>query len=285
VIASVILWGVVAPVLVAAGLSAAAQAFKKRTGRATPPVEGFFLWAGYSTAYAGLAGWPPFPPVEATQWLVVLLFAVAWVPVMETRMEKPALRAMLRMLFAFAIVGVLLKPRAEIAWSVTEGLSWLLGWSLSLSLGWMLMSTPEPRRHSDWSAIPMLVGMAGANIALFLSGSALLAQLGGAGATILLGLTLMNSTGRGSIPQAVVGPLICLIFCLVVLGQTYAYLPLASACLLLASFCSVGVWRIPLLADGSPGRIVAAQLIFVAGFSAAAIFLIPAQEAASAGPW
>ena len=159
-----------------------------------------------------------------------------------------------------------------------EMLAWSSLWSLCTSLVWFLSHPPQMENRSLWSFAPILVAMAATNIALLLSGSALLSQLGGVGATILFSYILVNRSKPGKGEGVVQGSVVCLLVWVIILGQTYAYLPLISSGFLMAAFASLGVSKAPFAKGWSPRKLVLVQLVLVLIFAFSALWMVPMPE-------
>lgn len=238
------LLAVAVPALVAGAALAAARG--RRWGGA--------LAAGAAFVAGGLlvAGVPAFPPPEASPallWLALLAAAAGAVEGAVPRPVRWGLRALVAASVAVALLSFLVGTgRRFAAWG--EAAPWMAGSAAAIfALGAALDAWAA--RHETGPAAPLALGIvaAGGGGALFLSGSALLAQQTGAlgaaaGAAFLVALARPGWSGaRGATAVAA-----ALLPGLWLAGYFYSDLPAASALLLAAAPLAAWVSELPPLA-------------------------------------
>lgn len=144
------------------------------------------LGLAFVAGYAVILGWPPFPPVEATQRLVysvlvasVVLAFLAW------RAAPPALTWTLRALFSFALPWLLLQANIEYRWSGAESFAWVAGLGAATLLHGLALDVAWQRNPGIAAPLGGAIAWAGCGVVLVLSKSALLGQLAGVNAAAL----------------------------------------------------------------------------------------------------
>jgi hypothetical protein len=171
----------------AIAIAVMAVAWRRRSETQDPVWVGALLFAvTHASAHVALVGWPPFPPIEATQWLLVLaLGAGVTSAAASARRDVGRAQWSTRALFAFLLPWVLLRPLVAHSWSTPQSILTivLLGWSMLL-YSWGLEVSA---RNNRGVAFPLALAVAagGSAVVLLLSGSAFLAQLAGALAAAL----------------------------------------------------------------------------------------------------
>ena len=161
-------------------------------------------WARSSTAlafglafvagYTVLVGWPPYPPVEATQRLVYeILVAAGVLAVIVWRPANAAVTTSVRALFSLALPWLLLRPNIEYRWSTVEDVLWVGGLGTATFLYGLALDASTRRNDGIVAPLNGVVAWTGLAIVSVLSHSALLGQLAGAcsaalGAACFVGL-------------------------------------------------------------------------------------------------
>jgi hypothetical protein len=198
---------------------------------------GVALGTGYVGGHAMAIGrWPPFPPVEATHWLLYFAVAALIIGLLDVFLADTRrwLRLSVWAVLSGAFIRVLLQPKWRYAWSQSEGLLWLGG---LLAIIFFVSSCFETIAQPSNSrpALPLILAIisAGTSVALMVSGSMLLGQLALIfGTTVavswLVGCRIPSlSLRRGAVPIVTV-----LLAGLWLSGYFYAELPAVSALML-----------------------------------------------------
>ena len=269
----------------AAGLTFFREFLATRMSRPLGFGDGLILCAAFVVARIGLVGWPSIPPVEATQWLVVLVPVLGAVGLIETRMSRYGWILGVRALVSFATVGLLLKARADHVWSPVEYSLWIGGAGSAVLFCWSWVAHLGAGTSRPWSALSLVVVLVGESVVLALCGSALLAQLCGAAAVALFALSGIRKNNRGSIAQELVAPVLWLGSVLAILGHIYAYLPFVSGVLLLLSLCTPGMWSMKSLRARGDAQTLALNLVVIVGFFAVLIWLNWPEQSAYDSAW
>lgn len=122
-------------IIAAAVIAAVVFAFATLLGRwrarmlaAGPAATAIALGAGYVGGHVATFGWPPFPPVEATQWLPVFALVAMAAGTLHT-MLRPRwwLSAGLWALVCAGLLAMLLRPKFQHVWTLNTGAVWLAG--------------------------------------------------------------------------------------------------------------------------------------------------------------
>jgi len=193
------------------------------------------IGAGYIAGHVLTAGWSPFPPRYATQWL--FWFAVIGVIAAAADtlvMPKGTVRLVTWAIVCTIACRLILQPKFSYAWSAAQG--WL--WVFAIALGVVGLTCclglieRRPFGQATLFSFTTVLG-AGTCIALMLSGSLLLGQLAGvltaiAAACFLLIIVLPAPFH----PSGAAAPLSLICAGLWLSGFFYAELPTASALLL-----------------------------------------------------
>jgi hypothetical protein len=225
------------PGLVAALLVSGVLAIAGRLWKASNWADALALGAGYACGQVVTAGWPAFPPTEATQWLAYFAVGVTFVAVLDTLFRPPGLtRALIWFLFCAGMLRLLLSSKFQYGWSLLGGALWITCLAAGMLVLTVFLDRTVQRDASISFPLILAIVAGGTGMALMLSGSMLLGQLGivltGAfGAIAAVGFLLPNAVkGRGIAPVAVV--VLCGLW---LSGYFFAELPPASALLLAAS--------------------------------------------------
>jgi hypothetical protein len=207
-----------------------------RLWRANNWADAVALAIGYAGGHAVTAGWPAFPPSEATQWLPYFALATMFLAVLDVFL-RPAgsLRALIWILCCAGLLRLLLKPKFQYGWSLPEGILWIAG----LAAGMLVLGSSldaAVRRDSTSSSLVLTIVACGTGATLMLSGSMLLGFLAmvlaaALGAILVVAFLFPKAVeGRGAVPVTV-----ALLASFWLSGYFYAELPPASALLLAAA--------------------------------------------------
>lgn len=217
--------------MVAAGLCGLALCWgRERTRCAFAPLAiGLAYFAGHSF----VTGWTSFPPADTTNWLPYFALATAVLgATCAVLPPKTWPRLLIFGLVSMGALALLLKPKFQYAWSLTEGCTWVacLGCAMVLLAVIVDALTRRSALAIETPAV-LLTTCAGACGALMLSGSMLLGQfaavLGGAVFGSLVLAARKIALGRGIVPLFSL-----LLGALLISGYFFAELPVASAMLL-----------------------------------------------------
>ena len=245
--------------MVAAGLCGFALFWGKERARiALDPLP---LGVAYFVGHLFVAGWVPFPPTDTTNWLPCFALVAA---VLSAFCGVLGIRAWVRVLI-FSLVSsgtlrLLLKPKFQYGWSLTEGYTWVACLAAAIVLVAIIFDAlvRRPAMAVEMPAF-LLIICAGAFGALMLSGSMLLGQfatvLGAAVFGSLVCIARKIALGRGIVPVFSL-----LLGALLVSGYFFAELPAASAVLL--AFAPV-LALIPIRMPALPAFGVRATLVSV----------------------
>ena len=154
------------------------------------PAFGLAFVAGYAV----VVGWPPFPPVEATQRLVYEVLAA--VPVLAVLVWRPAnvrFTSVVRAAFSCALPWLLLRPNIHYRWTTVEDIAWVGGLGTATFLYGLALDASTRRNLGVVAPLNGCIASSGLAIVAVLGHSALLGQLAGAstaalGATCVVGL-------------------------------------------------------------------------------------------------
>jgi len=195
------------------------------------------LSVGYIVGHVGLLGWPPFPPVEATQWLVYLALASGvFGLIIALWHESTGLRWGLRLLLSGAMPWLILRPVLKYRWQPIEGVVWLVGLGVAILGFWLMLNALAKRFRGASTPLVLLVVATGGSVTLLLSGSAMLGQLGGV-LTAALGASLVIAWWNPtlSLAHGATSVVAILLAGLWMSGYFYAEVPVVSALLLVVS--------------------------------------------------
>jgi len=224
------------PGVLVAVLLSGVVAIVGRLWRANNWADAVALAIGYSGGHAVIAGWPAFPPSEATQWLPYFALATMFLAVLDVFLRPPgSLRALIWILCCAGLLRLLLKPKFQYGWSLPEGILWIAG----LAAGMLVLGSSldaAVRRDSTSSSLVLTIVACGTGATLMLSGSMLLGFLAmvlaaALGAILVVAFLFPKAVeGRGAVPVTA-----ALLASFWLSGYFYAELPPASALLLAAA--------------------------------------------------
>ena len=230
------------------------------------------IGAGYVAGHVLAAGWSPFPPRHATQWLFwfVVIGVIAAVADALVR-PKATVRLVIWAIMCTIACRLILQPKFTYGWSAAEG--WLRVFVIAFGVV-VLTCCLDLIEHRPFGTA-MLFSIAtvlsgGTCIALMLSGSLLLGQL----ACILTAIAptcLIVALAGPFHPSGAAAPLSLVCAGLWLSGFFYAELSAASA-LLLALAPAMAL--LPLGKESHPrSRVLACRIVFVAVPVAIAVVL------------
>jgi hypothetical protein len=245
-----------------------------RLWKANSWADAVALGIGYAGGHVVTAGWPPFPPAEATQWLPYFGLAVALLAVVDTLLRPPGLvRGVVWFLCCAGILLLLLASKFQYGWSLLAGVLWIS----CLAAGMLVLSSflDSAARRDRSISFPLILAIVagGTGLALMLSGSLLLGQLAmvlaaAFAAIVIVGTLLPNAiNGRGIAPVS--AALLCVLW---LSGYFFSELPSVSA-LLLAVSPIPALMLVLVDESGNPRRGLLLRAVLVAVPVALAVFL------------
>ena len=230
-----ILPAAIVAILVAAGISGLALFWVTERGRITlSPVA---IGVGYFVGHLFAAGWVGFPPKDTTNWLP--FFALGSAVLSGSAGFSSSFRLWLRMLIlALLTLGalrLLLNPKFQFGWSVSEGFAWVTG-LLMLTLGMAYILDLLARRQAmagEMLAFFLLI-CGGTFAALMISGSIFLGQCAAVLGAAVAGTCMLFAKNTVAARSAI--PLFSLLLVsLLVSGYFFADLPVVTASLIMAA--------------------------------------------------
>jgi hypothetical protein len=245
-----------------------------RLWKANSWTDAIAVGASYAVGHVVTAGWPAFPPIEATQWLPYFGIAVAILAMIDTLLRPPgSVRAVLWFLCSAGILLLLLNSKFQYGWSLFAGVLWIVGLATALLLLTSFLDRTAQRDASISLPLILAIVAGGTGLALMLSGSMLLGQLAfvlasAFGAIVIVGMLLPNAiNGRGIAPVS--ATLLCGLW---LSGYFFSELPPVSALLLLVS--PIPALMLVLFDEsGNPRRGLLLRTILVTVPVALAVFL------------
>ena len=245
-----------------------------RLWRANSWTDAIAVGAGYAVGHAVTAGWPVFPPVEATHWLPYFGIAVSILAVIDTLLRPPgSIRVVIWFLCCAGILSLLLTSKFQYGWSPFVGILWIAALATAMLVLSSFLDRAAQRDASISLPLILTIVAGGTGLALMLSGSMLLGQLalvlaGAFGAIVIVGTLLSNAiNGRGIAPVSAT-----LLFGLCLSGYFFSELPPVSGLLLLVS--PIPALMLVLFDEsGNPRRGLLLRTILVAVPVALAVFL------------
>jgi hypothetical protein len=245
-----------------------------RLWKANSWTDAIAVGIGYAVGHAVTAGWPAFPPIEATQWLPYFGLAVTLLAIIDTLVRPPgSVRTVIWFLCCAGILSVLLTSKFQYGWSLFVGVLWIVGLTTAMLVLTSFLDRVARRDASISLPLILTIVAGGTGLALMLSGSMLLGQLalvlaGAFGAIVIVGTLLPNAVnGRGIAPVS--ATLLCGLW---LSGYFFSELSSVSALLLLVS--PVPALMLALVDEsGNPRRGLLLRAILVAVPVALAVFL------------
>ena len=245
-----------------------------RLWKANSWTDAIAVGIGYAVGHAVTAGWPAFPPIEATQWLPYFGIAGTLLAVIDTLLRPPGvMRAVVWFLGCVGILSLLLASKFQYGWSLFAGVLWIAGLATAMLVLTSFLDRVARRDVSISLPLILTIVAGGTGLALMLSGSILLGQLalvlaGAFGAIVIVGMLLPNAiNGRAIAPVS--ATLLCGLW---LSGYFFSGLPPVSGFLLLVS--PVPALMFVLFDEsGNPRRGLLLRAILVAVPVALAVFL------------
>lgn len=189
---------------------------------------------GYAAGHAKATGWPAFPPLDATHWL--LFSACASIPIgfaYGWSEQSWKLRGSYLVVLVAGTLALLLKPRFQFG-PVGEASMGAAFAAIAALLTAFSLQKAVQRTSKPWSLFWLLILCGATSAALMLSGSALLGQLAAVLACTLFASILAAFLGS-SLQSAVIPATATLFAGLLAAGYFYAELPKSSGMLLMAA--------------------------------------------------
>jgi hypothetical protein len=245
-----------------------------RLWKANSWADAVALGTGYAGGHVVIAGWPPFPPAEATQWLPYFGLAVALLAVVDTLLQPPgAVRGLVWFFCCAGILSLLLVSKFQYNWSLLAGVLWIACLAAGMLVFTSFLDSAARRDRSISFPLILAIVAGGSGLALMSSGSMLLGQLAivlaaAFGAIVIVGTLLPNAiNGRGIAPVS--AALLCGLW---LSGYFFSELPSVSA-LLLAVSPIPALMLVLFDESGNPRRGLLLRAILVAVPVALAVFL------------
>jgi len=198
------------------------------------------LPAAFLIGRLSLAGWrwPPFPPIDSTDWLVYAALAAALLGLLASLWEMPRAAVWVeRLAVSGAFVALLARPLVGHTWSSALAARWLVGATVAVALVWWALDIWTRKAPGAATAFwLMVIGSAGALVLVF-GRSAFLGQSAGGlaaglGAAWVVSMLLRR---RGVLARGAVPALALLFPGLLLCGHWYASVSLLQGALLAAA--------------------------------------------------
>ncbi len=202
-----------------------------------PMVSALAIGAGFLTAYALIYGQFVFPPLQALDWLPLLLLAMLIVFAVDDAVGfAPWLRLGMQGMSALLAGGLLLRPILS-QLPLTDAVLTLAGVTVLWFGLWVYL---DRRALQDaTSGVTLLTVAVGAAAVFAMTGSILLGQLGGALAAVLGGWLLWNwPSPRWLLGHAGTAVTVMTLGCLLLVGRFYSETPLSINLLLLVALAA-----------------------------------------------
>lgn len=222
---------------------------KERVRGALGPLA---VGVAYFVGHLFIAGWVSFPPTDTTNWLPYFALAAA---VLGAFCGVLAIKAWARVLiFALVSAGalrLLLKPKFQYGWSLSEGWIWVACLGSAMVLLAIILDALVRRSATAVETPAFLLIICGGTFgALMLSGSMLLGQFAAVLGAAVFG-SLVFTARKVALGRGIVPVFSLLLGALLVSGYFFAELPVASAMLL--AFAPV----LAVIPIGMPSKILA----------------------------
>jgi hypothetical protein len=253
------------------------------------------LGTSYALGHAAIQGWiaaherPPFPPLDAPDWLPWLALAAMGLGLLEVAWPGPAWsRWENRLLLTGGMLWLLLNSQFQARWATNaEGVRWLVGLGAGVLAFWGVLEALADRLGGALP-LPLLIQAGGTAAVELLSGSLAQAEFAAVLAAAL-GLTWVASwfgpalsLSRGAVPVVAVA-----LSGLILSGYFFAFVPAASALLLAAAPLALYVDRIGPIRRLSPWKasLVRALTILVPVAAAVAVAFAKAPPTSTMGEY
>ena len=144
------------PAVLVAGLISGVFAIAGRLWRANNWADAVALGVGYAGGHVATAGWPAFPPAEATQWLPYFALAAMFLGVIDALL-RPAgsLRVLIWILCCMGFLRLLLNAKFQYGWSLAQGVLWIVG--LAAGMLMLAISLDAAVRRDRSISIPLIL--------------------------------------------------------------------------------------------------------------------------------
>jgi hypothetical protein len=208
----------------------------------------------------GLMGWPPFPAPKSTDWFPYFTLAATAVGVLDgVRLWPVLLRWSLRIVVLLTLLLLLLRPKLQGDWPVSDSIAWLAVLGTASFALWAALDEFAVGGPGVSVSLALAVLATGTSCVAFFSSSALLALLGASLAATLTATLIVSSwKGTPSLIRTAMPVVVVLLLSLWLTGYFYGDVPAASAVLLalaLMAACQADVaigrqlksWRATLL--------------------------------------
>jgi hypothetical protein len=217
--------------MVAAGICSFALFWGRE--RARIELDPLAVGIAYFIGHLFVVGWMPFPPTDTTNWLPWFgVVTAVWSAFCAGWAMKDWVRMLILFLVSAAILRLLLNPKFQYGWSLTEGYAWVVCLAAAIVLVAFILDAlvRQPALALEMPAF-LLVICAGTFGSLMLSGSMLLGQFAAVLGAVVFGC-LVLTTRRVALGRGIVPVFSLLLVTLLLSGYFFAELPAASATLI-----------------------------------------------------
>jgi hypothetical protein len=269
------LFVLVLPALVAGVVAGVGRlvATRTRIAAGAPASVALALGAAVLAARLGTAPLPrQFPPIDVTDWIPVIVLVAMLLGLCESLRPSPAwARWENRVLLALLVLRLILGPLPDVDWTTRANLTWLAGLLVASLAAWANVDALAARRPTAPLGASLVITIASTALALLLSGTLVLAQIGAALAAALGAVYLVSwRLPAGSLAPGGTPVLVATCSALLIEGHVYAGLAPAAAVLLASA--PFGAW----LGSAGPARRLAPWQATLLGLVAS---LVPAGVA------
>jgi hypothetical protein len=232
-----LIWGIAVPALISAlaGVAAWLLSRREQPGRPHFWIGTIALGAAFCAAFLGIVARKPIPPRESTDWLFITALGCTVLGLVDGLCAVPNwARRLIAALWLAAICAVLLRPLLQgETLSMSALVAWVVGAGLVLGAWWALLDAFSHVSRGPMLPLLLCIVSASVGMALLLSGSKLLGQLGGSIAVALGGWVLFAAFAVSiSFARGPALTLVALIGSLLISAYFYAYLTWQNGALL-----------------------------------------------------
>lgn len=182
-------------------------------GKELEPIKKGF-WSnslGFTMAYIfgnwGLVGFPPLPPVEATQWMIFIAGISLIAGFADSFFKLPLwINLFIRLLSTGGVLWVLLTPMFKFTWTPEQSRIYFIILLISGILYWFLFEKLNEKQETGIT-IPLIYVLVatGTSFISLISNSALIAQMAGivaasSGSLFLISIIKPSFSMKGSVP-------------------------------------------------------------------------------------